>query len=50
MAITGHKTLAVFLRYRIVDVRNSARALARTQAHRAEKAAKLLDSPAVNIR
>lgn len=35
MAVTGHKSAQVFMRYRIVDSRASARALTRMQAHRA---------------
>jgi integrase len=34
MAVTRHRSMAVFLRYRIVDTRATARALARLQAHR----------------
>jgi integrase len=35
MAVTGHKSVQVFRRYRIVDVRSTARALTLMQDHRA---------------
>jgi len=35
MAVTGHRSMQVFRRYRIVDARTTARALALLEGHRA---------------
>jgi hypothetical protein len=37
MSVTGHRTMSTFLRYQIVDTRQTASALAELQAHRQAK-------------
>lgn len=39
MAISGHKTISVFLRYNITDEKDKREALTRTEAHRATQSA-----------